>query len=156
MLVESSFLFNVIYILPKSVILSMICVFFRLASSSSCFLTIRDCLAFSTLRIAWRSSSLNFSLVSRTYLVGYKASKTFKSIKSPNFNMCFSSYFLFNSSNIAFYSAIFLDSFISWYLNFPLSLVIFFYSCSSSFILRQRRLNSVYVKSTDFSKFSGS
>jgi hypothetical protein len=36
------------------------------------------------------SSYLNLTLISKTYLVGSRASKIFKSIKSPNFNRCFS------------------------------------------------------------------
>ena len=119
LLVESSFLFNFIWSSPKLVILVIILVFSFFVSKSrflvsiswlfdiSTFLTTFIIIFYKavTFLIESFSSSLNFSLISRTCLVGSRSSIVFKSIISPNLRRCFSLYLAFKSFIFASFSA---------------------------------------------------
>lgn len=156
LLVESSFLLSFIWSSPSLVMREMILVFSRLLSRSFFFLARRDYLAFSMRFMASRSSCLNFSRISSTYFVGSSASKTFRSMWSPNFNMCFSSYFLFRSSNFAVFSLICFSSTFLRFISCLRCLSIFFCSISSSFMRLCSRWNSEFVKRIESFRSSGS
>ena len=135
---ESSCLLRSICCLPSCCILFIILVFSLLASNNLFLVPIRLFMEFSTFFMDSRSSCLNFCLISSTCLVGSKASSIFRSIKSPNFNMCFSWYLALRSCIYSLFSFIYLSKMDFFFLSCSCCFFYFFMSFSCSFILFER------------------
>ena len=152
---EVSFLLKSICYFPNFVIFVKILVF-SLFTSNNYYLTLdNSSLALETFLWASFSSKLNYALISKTALVGSKASSILRSIISPNLSICFSSYFLFKSSilrsfNLISFSYIFLVlSFYAFYF------VIFPCSCFNSITLLQSLKKSYSVNNIDLLRSAG-
>lgn len=133
----------------------MILVFSRLASNNLFFVDIKLCMANSTFLIDSLSSCLNFYLISSTCLVGSRASRILRSIKSPNLSMCFSLYLESKSQMISLFSLICLSKVFFFFFKFSCCFLLFFCSFSCSRILLVKFQSSVSVNKIDFYKSSG-